>query len=91
MLMLVQNVLADRAVFLILRESQVVEDKTLKQLVDEYNTTHGTSIKVQGKTRLLFPTEMIQAFFNPAISKCLHHVKELLDVSYGDRTNPNCS
>jgi hypothetical protein len=60
---------------------QVVEDSTLKELVDKYNTKYGTSLKVQGKSRLLLPTEMIQAFFKPAISKCLHHVKELLEVS----------
>ncbi len=65
---------------------QVVEDSTLKQLVDKYNEKYGTSLKVQGKSRLLLPTEMIQAFFKPAISKCLHHVKELLEVSNQDRT-----
>jgi hypothetical protein len=60
---------------------QVVENSTLKQLADQYNARYGTSLKVQGKSRLLLPTEMIQAFFKPAISKCLHHVKELLEVS----------
>jgi uncharacterized protein YgiM (DUF1202 family) len=61
--------------------SQVVEDSTLKQLADQYNARYGTSLKVRGKSGLLLPTEMIQAFFKPAISKCLHHVKELLEVS----------
>jgi hypothetical protein len=59
----------------------VVEGATLKQLADGYNATHGTSLNVQGKSRLLLPKEMIQAFFKPAISKCLQHVKELLEVT----------
>ncbi len=59
---------------------QVVEDLTLKQLVDEYNANHGSELQVQGKSRLLLPTEMIHAFFQPAIEKCLDHVKELLKV-----------
>jgi hypothetical protein len=65
---------------------QVVESSTLKQLVEQYNMKHGTSLNVQGKNRLLLPAEMIQALFRPAISKCLHHVKELLEVSKQVRT-----
>ncbi len=65
-----------------IRAPQVVEGTTLKQLADQYNATHCTSLSVRGKNVLLLPTEMIQAFFKPAISKCLHHVKELLEVTY---------
>jgi hypothetical protein len=65
---------------------QVVEDFTLKQLVERYNANYGTGLHVRGKSVLLLPTEIIQAFFLPAISKCLHHVKELLEVNEQDQT-----
>ena len=58
-----------------------MESVTLQQLADRYNASYGASLKVRGKSSLLLPNEMIQAFFKPAISKCLHHVKELLEVS----------
>ncbi len=60
---------------------QVVDGSTLKQLADKYNAAYGTSLGVRGKSVLLLPTDMIQAFFKPAIAKCLHHVKELLEVT----------
>ncbi len=66
---------------MLLAAHQVVENSTLKQLVDEYNAKYGTSLKVSGKCRLLLPIELIEEFFRPVISKCLHHVKELLEVS----------
>ena len=36
---------------------------------------------MRGKSVLLLPVDMIQAFFRPAISKCIAHVKELLQAS----------
>ncbi len=59
---------------------QVVEDSTLKELVADYNKKHFKSLRVQGKNTLLLPTEMIQAAFCKVIQKCVHHVKELLEV-----------
>ena len=41
---------------------------------------YGASLKVRGKSVLLLPLELLQSFFWPAISKCLHHVKEILQV-----------
>ncbi len=35
---------------------------------------------MRGKSVLLLPVDMIQQFFRPAISKCITHVKELLQV-----------
>ncbi len=60
---------------------QVVENKRLQQLVDDYNRNYGSDLKVRGRSVLLLPTRMIDAFFQPAVSKCMHHVKDLLEVS----------
>ena len=45
---------------------------------------HGAHLKVRGKSVLLLPTEQIQAFFLPAMSKGLKCVKELLQVREAD-------
>ncbi len=58
-----------------------MDDLTLKQLVDKYNAMYGTSLGVRGRSVLLLPTYLIEEFFLHSISKCLHHVKELLEVS----------
>ena len=45
-----------------------------------YSGRYGASLRVRGKSVLLLPVDMIQAFFRPAISKCIAHVKELLEA-----------
>ncbi len=65
---------------------QVVDNSSLKQLAEQYNAAHGTSLSIRGRNVLILPTDMIQAFFKPVIAKCLHHVKELLDVRERDLT-----
>ena len=59
---------------------QVVEGKTLPELVRSYNERRGASLGCRGKSTLLLPLATVQSFFVAVVSKIVRHVRELLEV-----------
>ena len=56
----------------------LVNEMKLNDLVDTYNRTHNTALKMRGRSTVVFPAEMVRGFFKPVLDSICAHVARLV-------------
>ena len=57
---------------------EVIDAMKLNDLVDAYNRSYGTTLKMRGKSTVVFPASVLKGFFTPVVDNIKRHVAGLL-------------
>lgn len=57
---------------------EVIDAMKLNDLVDAYNRSYGTTLKMRGKSTVVFPASVLKTFFTPVVDNIKRHVAGLL-------------
>jgi hypothetical protein len=59
---------------------EVVHDANLPSLVEKYNATHGSGLRMRGRATVVMPGAFVRSLFEKVFKKIRTHVQDLLDT-----------